>query len=70
MLPAPKSFAPTASAYYLCPANEAAGFSGGFGGGPRRAARIKTPFILERANPSKDGDAKPWAFRERMKDEG
>ncbi len=21
-----------------------------------------TPFILERANPSKDGDAKPWAF--------
>ena len=22
----------------------------------------ETPFILERANPSKDGDAKPWAF--------
>jgi hypothetical protein len=22
-----------------------------------------TPFLLERANPSKDGDAKPWAFR-------
>ena len=23
---------------------------------------FETPFILERANPSKDGDAKPWAF--------
>jgi hypothetical protein len=23
---------------------------------------FRTPFILERANPSKDGDAKPWAF--------
>ena len=25
-------------------------------------ARITTPFILERANPSKDGDAKLWAL--------
>jgi hypothetical protein len=25
-------------------------------------AWITTPFILERANPSKDGDAKLWAF--------
>ena len=25
-------------------------------------ARTATPFILERANPPKDGDAKPWAF--------
>jgi hypothetical protein len=28
------------------------------GGNPHRLARVRTPFILERANPSKDGDAK------------
>ena len=35
------------------------------GGESRCLARIVTPFILERANPSKDGDAKPWAFGHR-----
>jgi hypothetical protein len=35
------------------------------GGKMRCLARIVTPFILERANPSKDGDAKPWAFSAR-----
>src|SRR5712692_10272038 len=31
------------------------------GGKPGCPARVRTPFILERANPSRDGDAKRWA---------
>jgi hypothetical protein len=33
-----------------------------FGGNLPWLARVETPFILERANPSKDGDAKLWAY--------
>jgi hypothetical protein len=43
-------------------ANEVAGFGGDFGGKLRCLAWITTPFFLERAYPSKDGDAKPWAL--------
>jgi len=43
-------------------ANGCASFCGSAGGKPGCLAWITTPFILERANPSKDGDAKLWAF--------
>jgi hypothetical protein len=39
------------------------------GGGSQRLAEIQTPFILERAKPSKDGDAKLWAFGSPTPDE-
>ena len=43
-------------------ANKVARICGDFGGKQERQAWIKTPFILERANPSQGGDAKPWAL--------
>ena len=43
-------------------ANELAGFGGKLGSKSKRLAWIATPFILERANPPKVGDAKPWTF--------
>src|SRR5262249_15056232 len=38
-----------------------ASFYGGFRGKLLRRARIRTPFILERAKPPQDGGAKAWA---------
>jgi hypothetical protein len=46
-------------------ANGGAGFGGIHGSKPERPAQVKTPFILERANPSQGGDAKLWAFGHR-----
>ena len=42
--------------------NEVAGIGGNLGARRDSLAWIATPFILERAYPSKDGDAKLWAF--------
>jgi hypothetical protein len=42
--------------------NRVASFGGGSAGQCDASRLDQTPFILERANPSKDGDAKRWAF--------
>jgi hypothetical protein len=42
--------------------NEVVSFRDAFGGKPKRLRLDRKPFILERAKPSKDGDAKRWAL--------
>ena len=54
--------APLTNVTYGLGSNEVVSFRDAFGGKPKRLRLDRTPFILERAKPSKDGDAKRWAL--------
>ncbi len=51
-------FASHEEVFYASLANDSASIRGSLGGDPECRARITTPFILERANPPRGGDAK------------